>query len=58
LRAGAIGHIDKDTTPDQIARLVVLAAGGETIVPRRLTTRLLASWRILPPAAGDRGAAA
>lgn len=34
-RAGAVGHIDKDTAPDQIARLVVLAAGGETIAPRR-----------------------
>lgn len=58
LRAGAIGHIDKDTAPDQIARLVVLAAGGEAVVPGRLLTRLLASWRIAPPAADDRGAAA
>jgi CheY-like chemotaxis protein len=58
LRAGAVGHIDKDTAPDQIARLVVLAAGGETIVPRRLITRLSASWRIAPPAADGRGAAA
>jgi DNA-binding NarL/FixJ family response regulator len=55
LRAGAVGHIDKDTAPDQIARLVVLAAGGEAIVPGRLVTRLLASWRIAPPAADDRG---
>jgi CheY-like chemotaxis protein len=58
LRAGAIGHIDKDTAPDQIARLVVLAARGEAVVPGRLLTRLLASWRIAPPAADDRGAAA
>jgi CheY-like chemotaxis protein len=58
LRAGAIGHIDKDTAPDQIARLVLLAAGGEAVVPGRLLTRLLASWRIAPPAADDRGAAA
>jgi CheY-like chemotaxis protein len=58
LRAGAIGHIDKDTAPDQIARLVVLAAGGEAVIPGRLLTRLLASWRIAPPAADDRGAAA
>lgn len=35
LRAGAVGHIDKDTPPDQIARLVVLAAGGETVAPPR-----------------------
>jgi DNA-binding NarL/FixJ family response regulator len=58
IRAGAIGHIDKDTDPDQIARLAVLAATGEAIVPGRLTTRLLASWRIAPPVADDRGAAA
>ena len=58
LRAGAIGHIDKDTAPDQIARLVLLAAGGEAVVPGRLLTRLLASWRIAPPAADGRGAAA
>lgn len=58
LRAGAIGHIDKDTAPEQIARLALLAARGEAIVPRRLTGRLLANWRIQPPAAGDRGAAA
>jgi CheY-like chemotaxis protein len=56
LRAGAIGHIDKETAPDQIARLVTLAADGETIVPRRLMKRLLARWRI-PPPAGGRGAA-
>lgn len=43
LRAGAVGHIDKDTAPDQIARLVVLASTGEAIVPGRLMTRLLAS---------------
>ncbi|HZE05209.1 MAG TPA: response regulator transcription factor [Solirubrobacteraceae bacterium] len=58
LRAGAIGHIDKDTEPDQIARLVVLAAGGETILPRRLITRLSASRRTPAPAADGRGAAA
>ena len=56
LHAGAIGHIDKETAPDQIARLVTLAAGGETIVPRRLMKRLLTHRRIPPPAAGGRGA--
>lgn len=56
-RAGASGHIDKDTPRDQIARLVVLAAGGEAIVPRRLMSRLPASRRIVPPAADGRGAA-
>lgn len=52
LRAGAVGHIDKDTSPDEIARLVVLAAGGETIVPRRLETALSAGRRVAPPAPG------
>jgi DNA-binding NarL/FixJ family response regulator len=56
-RAGAIGHIDKDTAPEQIARLVTLAARGEAIVPRRFMARLLARWRRPPPAAGDRGGA-
>ena len=58
IRAGAVGHIDKDTAPDQIARLAVLAAGGEAIVPGRLMTRLLASPRMAPPAADDRDAVA
>ena len=49
LRAGAVGHIDKDIDPNQLARLVTLAAGGEAVVPRRLTTRLLERWREIPP---------
>jgi NarL family two-component system response regulator LiaR len=53
-RAGAIGHIDKDTEPDQFARLVALAAGGEAIVPRRLMTPLLERWRCEMPAGGWR----
>lgn len=57
IRAGAVGHIDKDTAPDQIARLAVLAAGGEVVVPGRLTTRLSAG-RPIAPAADDRGAVA
>jgi DNA-binding NarL/FixJ family response regulator len=48
LLAGAVGHIDKDTDPDQLARLVTLAADGEAVVPRRLTTRLLERWREIP----------
>jgi DNA-binding NarL/FixJ family response regulator len=58
IRAGAVGHIDKDTAPDQIARLTMLAAGGEVVAPDRLTTRLLASRGIAPPGADDRGAVA
>lgn len=45
LRAGAIGHIDKEIDPDHLARLVTLAADGEALVPRRLGMRLLAMWR-------------
>jgi DNA-binding NarL/FixJ family response regulator len=48
LHAGAVGHIDKDINPDQLARLLTLAANGEAIVPRRLTTRLLERWREIP----------
>ncbi|HJS94851.1 MAG TPA: response regulator [Solirubrobacteraceae bacterium] len=58
IRAGAVGHIDKDAAPDQIARLAVLAAVGEAVVPGRLMTRLLASPRMAAPAAEDRGAVA
>lgn len=53
LRAGAVGHIDKDTAPDQIARLVVLAAAGQAIVPERLMARLLAGSRTPPPLADE-----
>jgi DNA-binding NarL/FixJ family response regulator len=55
LRAGAVGHIGKDVEPDELARLVVRAAGGEVIVPHRLLRPLLhlvhdvpdAGWRPL-----------
>lgn len=54
LRAGAIGHIDKDIDPDEFVRLVTLAAAGEAIVPRRLMTSLLERWRREMPAGGWR----
>jgi DNA-binding NarL/FixJ family response regulator len=50
LRAGAVGHIDKDIDLDQFARLVMLAADGETIIPGRLMTPLLERWRREMPA--------
>lgn len=53
-RAGASAHIDKDIDPDEFARLVTLAAAGEAIVPRRLTTPLLELWRRDMPAGGWR----
>jgi DNA-binding NarL/FixJ family response regulator len=54
LRAGAVGHIDKDIDLDQFARLITLAAKGEAIVPGRLMTLLLERWRREMPAGGWR----
>jgi DNA-binding NarL/FixJ family response regulator len=48
LQAGAIGHIDKEVEPDEFVRLVILASGGEAIVPSRVMTRLLELWREIP----------
>jgi DNA-binding NarL/FixJ family response regulator len=50
LRGGAVGHIDKDVDPDQLARLVCMAADGEAIVPRRLIKAMLGLWRRVPDA--------
>jgi len=50
LRAGAVGHIDKDVDPDTLARLVLRAADGEAIVPRRLAMPLLGLLQELPAA--------
>jgi two-component system nitrate/nitrite response regulator NarL len=48
LHAGAIGHIDKDVDPDEFVRLVILASGGEAIIPSRVMSRLLELWREIP----------
>lgn len=48
LRAGAAGHLSKDTDPATLGRLVARAAAGEAIVPRRLTTALLELVRQVP----------
>ncbi|MGN6168632.1 MAG: response regulator [Solirubrobacteraceae bacterium] len=48
LHAGAIGHIDKEVDPDEFVRLVILASGGEAIIPSRVMTRLLEHWREIP----------
>jgi DNA-binding NarL/FixJ family response regulator len=50
LQAGAVGHISKDVDPDDLVRLVGLAADGEAIVPRRLITPLLGLLRAIPDA--------
>ena len=48
LRAGAVGHIDKDVDPDELARLVTRAADGEAIVSQRLIMSLLELVRAIP----------
>jgi DNA-binding NarL/FixJ family response regulator len=41
LRAGAIGHISKDTQPDQLADQILQIADGDAIIPQRLIKPLL-----------------
>jgi DNA-binding NarL/FixJ family response regulator len=41
LRAGAVGHISKDTDPDGLACQVLRIADGDAIVPQRLIKALL-----------------
>jgi DNA-binding NarL/FixJ family response regulator len=48
LHAGAIGHIDKEVDPEEFVRLVILAGGGEAIIPSRVMPRLLELWREIP----------
>ena len=48
LRAGAIGHIDKDTNPNQLAQLIARTAEGEAIVPQPLIKPLLEHLREVP----------
>ncbi len=50
LRAGAVGHLDKDVSPDQLARLVVEVADGAAMVPQRLIMPLLELVREVPRA--------
>jgi DNA-binding NarL/FixJ family response regulator len=48
LRAGAIGHVSKNLEPDELARLIVRAAEGEAIVPRRLVMPILGVMQETP----------
>jgi len=48
LRAGAVGHLDKDLAPHVLARQVARVADGEAVVPRRLTMELLALLQEVP----------
>ena len=48
LRAGAVGHIDKDINPDNLADLVARAADGEVIISQQLMPSLLHALRQTP----------
>ena len=48
LRAGAVGHIAKDTDPEGLAELVARAANGEVIVSQRLMPAMLDALREVP----------
>src|SRR5438067_1969433 len=50
LRSGAVGHIGKDTEPEELARQVVQVAEGEAIIPQRLLMPLLELLREVPEA--------
>jgi len=50
LRAGAVGHIDKDIDPDGLAELVVRVSEGEVIVSQELMPALLDALREVPDA--------
>ena len=48
LRAGAVGHIAKETDPERLARIVERAADGEPIIPGQLLGPLLELIREMP----------
>ena len=48
LRAGAVGHLDKDIDPHELARQVVRAADGQAVIPQRLIGPLLELVRRTP----------
>ena len=50
LRAGAVGHIAKDTDPGNLASLITRAAEGDTVVPQPLIRPLLELVREVPDA--------
>jgi DNA-binding NarL/FixJ family response regulator len=50
LRAGAVGHISKETEPDGVACQVLRIADGDAIVPQRLIKALLEIVREVPDA--------
>jgi DNA-binding NarL/FixJ family response regulator len=48
LRAGAVGHVGKDLSPEVLAREVMRVADGDAVVPRRLTMELLSMLQETP----------
>jgi DNA-binding NarL/FixJ family response regulator len=50
LRAGAVGHLSKETAPDGLACQVLRIADGDVVVPQRLIKALLEIVREVPDA--------
>jgi DNA-binding NarL/FixJ family response regulator len=48
LRAGAAGHISKNTHPDQLAHQILQIADGDAVIPQRLINALLNIVQELP----------
>jgi two-component system, NarL family, nitrate/nitrite response regulator NarL len=48
LRAGAVGHIAKETDPEQLARIVEQVADGQPVIPGQLLGPLLELIREMP----------
>jgi DNA-binding NarL/FixJ family response regulator len=48
LRAGAVGHIDKDVDPEGLADVAVRAADGDVIISQRLMPALVNALREVP----------
>ena len=58
LRAGAVGHIAKETDPEQLAQIVERVADGEPIIPPNYSQHYSNSSEKYPTAAGDPSTAA
>jgi two-component system, NarL family, response regulator LiaR len=55
IRAGAVGYLTKDVTPEALARSVRAAMAGELVMPRRLAARVVdrLAHRARAPLPGD-----
>ena len=55
IRAGAVGYLTKDVTPEALARSVRAADAGELVMPRRVAARLVHRLARRPPPDPSRG---